>query len=48
MIIFQTKNYIFGLSICQNFEKSQVIRNMGLPRHIKQIVLAHERQRYDH
>ena len=29
------------LSICQNFEKRQAISNMGLPRHIEQIALAH-------
>jgi len=35
------KNIKKILSICQNFEKSQAIRNMGLPRHIKQIAQAH-------
>ena len=30
------------LSICQNFEKSQKICKMGLPRLTKQIKLAHE------
>ena len=31
-----------NLSICQNFEKSQKICKMGLPRLTKQIKLAHE------
>jgi putative ABC transport system permease protein len=31
------------LSICQNFEKSQKICKMGLPRLTKQIIMAHGR-----
>jgi hypothetical protein len=34
--------YKLGLSICQNFEKSQNVCKMGLPRLIKQSKLAHE------
>ena len=35
----ECKEYL--LSICQNFEKSQKICKMGLPRLTKQIVMAH-------
>jgi phosphoglycerate dehydrogenase-like enzyme len=41
MLGFGCKIIAYDLSICQNFEKSQAISNMGLPRHIKPIALAH-------